>query len=100
MQKTGLLSTISTLLSHSERQLGQSIIPQALEILRLTSAGPVQWNSLARKLRVKIMQRIGIIEIPMAIGHEYIDIPESVEEVIDFLLISLSDKVCISIVWN
>jgi hypothetical protein len=89
-----LLSTISTLLSHSERQVGQSIISQALEVLRLTDTGTIQSNALARKLRVKIMQRIGLIEIPTAVrGQEEIDVPETVEEVIDFLLSSLSDKV-------
>jgi hypothetical protein len=89
-----LLSTISTLLSHSERQVGQSIISQALEVLRQTDTGTIQSNALARKLRVKIMQRIGLIEIPTPVrGQQEIDVPETVEEVIDFLLSSLSDKV-------
>lgn len=74
--------------------MGQSIIPQALEILRLTDTGTIQSNALARKLRVKIMQRIGIVEIPTtARDREDIDVPETVEEVLDLLLSSLSDKV-------
>jgi len=65
-----------------------------LEVLRLTDMGTIQSSALARKLRVKIMQRIGLIEIPNAVrGQEEIDVPETVEEVIDFLLSSLSDKV-------
>jgi hypothetical protein len=40
------------------------------------------------------MQRIGLIEIPTPVrGQQEIDVPETVEEVIDFLLSSLSDKV-------
>ena len=40
------------------------------------------------------MQRIGIVEIPTtARDREDIDVPETVEEVLDLLLSSLSDKV-------
>ena len=90
-KKTGLLSTISNILTHSERQVGQSIISEAMEILRLTESDKIQSSALARKLRVKIMQKVGIIEI----GRSNLDIevPESLENVLDFLLSSISDKV-------
>lgn len=68
------------------------MIPQAMTILRLTESNETQSNAIARKLRVKIMQRIGGLEIPALNGRE-IEVPESLEEVIDFLLSSLSDKV-------
>ena len=76
--------------------MGKSIIPEALEILRLTDSGQVQSNALARKLRVKIMQRIGTIEIPARTDQEEMGVPETLEELIDWLLSALSDKVFFS----
>jgi hypothetical protein len=74
--------------------VGQSIIPEAMQILRLTESDKIQSSALARKLRVKIMQRIGVIEIPTSSQPNVeIEVPESLEEIIDFLLSSLSDKV-------
>lgn len=65
-----------------------------MEILRLTESDKIQSSALARKLRVKIMQRIAIIEIPASSRQESeIEVPESVEEIVDFLLTSLLDKV-------
>lgn len=65
-----------------------------MQILRLTESDKIQSSALARKLRVKIMQRIAIIEIPVSTRLESdMEVPESVEEIIDFLLTSLSDKV-------
>jgi hypothetical protein len=71
--------------------VGQSIIQQSIEILHLTGSNSLQSSALARKLRVKIMQQVGIVEIP-PISESQLDIPESLEEVIDFLLSALSDK--------
>ena len=85
------MAAISKLLTHSEREIGQSVILQSMQILRLTESESVQSNALARNLRVKIMQRIALIEIPRRIDE--IEIPQSVEELIDSLLSSLSDKV-------
>lgn len=90
-KKTGLLSTISNILTHSERQVGQSIISEAMEILRLTESDKIQSSALARKLRVKIMQKVAVIEI--ARSNINIEVPESLENVVDFLLSSISDKV-------
>jgi hypothetical protein len=72
-----------------------------MQILRQTDTGAIQSNALARKLRVKIMQRIAIIEIPPGANNEIetdIAIDETVEEIIDFLLSALSDKVPLP--WN
>jgi len=86
-----LLSAIANILNHSERQVGQSIIPQTMQILRITEDDSTQSNALARKLRVKIMSRVGTIEIPphRDVGFQ---IPETLEEILDWLLSSLSDK--------
>jgi len=77
---------------HSEREIGFSIIPQAMEILGLTDTGDIQSSALGRKLRVKIMQHIGLLEIGPS-KREDIEVSENLEGVIDFLLASLSDKV-------
>jgi hypothetical protein len=87
-----LLSTIANILAHSEREIGRSIITESMTILRLTENDKIQTSALARKIRVKIMQWIGILEIPR-VRTDKIDISEILEEVIDFLLSSLSDKV-------
>lgn len=63
-----------------------------MEILRLTEAGQVQGSALGRKLRVKVMQHIGLLEIGPSRGEE-IEVSETLEGVIDFLLSSISDKV-------
>jgi tubulin-specific chaperone D len=63
-----------------------------MRILRLTESDKIQSSALARKLRVKIMQKVASIEIPHSNQNE-IEVPESLEEIIDFLLSSLSDKV-------
>jgi hypothetical protein len=63
-----------------------------MEILRLTEEGQVQGSALGRKLRVKMMQHIGLLEIGPSRGEE-IEVSETMEGVIDFLLSSLSDKV-------
>jgi hypothetical protein len=63
-----------------------------MEILRLTEQGQVQGSALGRKLRVKMMQHIGLLEIGPSRGEE-IEVSETMEGVIDFLLSSLSDKV-------
>ena len=88
----GLLSSLSNILAHSEKDIGSSIIPQAMEILGLTETGNIQSSALGRKLRVKIMQHIGLLEIGPS-KREDIKISENLEGVIDFLLASLSDKV-------
>ena len=90
-KKTGLLSTISNILSHSERRVGQSIISEAMQILRLTESDRIQSSALARKLRVKIMQKVGLVEITRS--NMDIEVPESLENILDFLLSSISDKV-------
>jgi tubulin-specific chaperone D len=64
-----------------------------MHILRLTESDKIQSSALARKLRVKIMQKVALIEIPHS-NQDEIEVPESLEEIIDFLLSSLSDKVC------
>jgi len=94
-QKTGVLATISNILTHSERQIGQSIIPQAVEIIDVTDdeTNPINTNALARKFRVKIMQRIGLIELPALTLHENDEIPETLNDMLGHLLSSLSDKV-------
>ena len=63
-----------------------------MKTLRLTESGKIQFSALARKLRVKIMQKVGLIEIPHSTTEE-MEIQGSLEDVIDFLLSSLSDKV-------
>ena len=63
-----------------------------MEILRLTEAGSIESSALARKLRVKIMQWIGLIEVQRT-KVKVRDISEQLEEVIDSLLSALSDKV-------
>jgi hypothetical protein len=64
-----------------------------MEILHLTESESIQKNAIARKLRVKIMQQVGVIQISPANKTTSFDIPENVEAVIDFLLSALSDKV-------
>jgi hypothetical protein len=88
----GLLASVAQVLAHAEREVGCSIIPSAMEILRLTIGGQVQGSALGRKLRVKMMQHIGLLEIGPSRGEE-IEVSETLEGVIDFLLSSLSDKV-------
>jgi len=63
-----------------------------MEILRLTETGDIQSSALGRKLRVKIMQHIGLLEIGPS-KRESIEVSENLEGVIDFLLASLSDIV-------
>jgi hypothetical protein len=64
-----------------------------MKILRISEEdNALQANSLARKFRVKIMQRIGTIELPSR-RMENIDVSENLEQVIDSLLSALSDKV-------
>ena len=87
-----MLSSISNILAHSEKDIGSSIIRQAMEILRLTETGDIQSSALGRKLRVKIMQHIGLLEIGPS-KRESIEVSENLEGVIDFLLASLSDIV-------
>lgn len=64
-----------------------------MDILRLTQSDDMQSNALARKLRVKIMSRVGTIEIPQKRQPTGIEIPEILEELLDSLISSLSDKV-------
>jgi tubulin-specific chaperone D len=61
-----------------------------MRILRMTDSDSTQSNALARKLRVKIMSRVGTIEIPRRSTN--IHIPETLEEILDSLLSALSDK--------
>jgi tubulin-specific chaperone D len=90
-KKTGLLSAIANILAHSAREIGESIIPQSLRILHLTQSEDIQSNAVARKLRVKIMQRIGMLGIPHVKSAAF-EVSESLEEVLDSLLSALSDK--------
>ena len=62
-----------------------------MEIIRLTESDKIQSSALARKLRVKIMQKVGMIEI--AHSNMDIEVPETLENALDFLLSSISDKV-------
>ena len=90
------MATVSNILAHSERQVGHSVVPQAMEILRLTESDNIQSSGLARKLRAKIMQKVALIEIPPHSRDNEVEITENVEEIVDLLLRSLSDKVCAS----
>ena len=87
------MATVSNILAHSERQIGSSVIPQAMQILRPTESDDIQTSALARKLRAKIMQKVALIEIPPQSRENEFEITESVEEIVDLLLRSLSDKV-------
>src|SRR5437667_9656111 len=62
-----------------------------MHILRLSKSDKIQSSSVVRKLRVKIMQNAGIIKLSQSNLHY--EIPESLEDILDFLLSSLSDKV-------
>jgi len=66
-----------------------------MEILRLTESEDIQSSALSRKLRAKIMQKVASIEIPRHSRDHDIEITENVEEIVDLLLRSLSDKVSI-----
>jgi tubulin-specific chaperone D len=62
-----------------------------MQILQLTETDSAQSNALVRKLRVKIMSRVATTEIPPHGNHDF-EIPEILEEILDWLLSSLSDK--------
>jgi hypothetical protein len=63
-----------------------------MEVLRLTEDASIQSSSLARKLQVKIMQSIGIFEI-YHVKASNGEISDRLEEVIDYILSALSDRV-------
>lgn len=80
-------------MAHSERQIGRSVVSPAMQILRITESDDIQSSALARKLRAKIMEKVALIEIPPHSRDNELEITENVEEIVDLLLRSLSDKV-------